>query len=142
MFGIVTYYKLIDRLLFSLLFIALSIRVSTQFYYGENYLNPAINQEWLSGVYYKGQSFFELSILFFSLVMVRRYFPRWCFIVVNFFLGLCLFQWVKDYFLDPYKWQVREETMFYVAIGWTVLEILISKNVKHKIFHYLKLLFR
>jgi len=146
MYATATYYRVAGNLLPAVLLLALVVRVLTQYLMNKFYdwSLPAgdVGNVYWTNVYYRGQAVFEFLVVLFALRMVKKYAPFYMFIIVNFFFGLTLFQLIKEYFLNPLKWQAGEELGFYLVIALTIFELVFRKDVLNKIINFFKLVFK
>lgn len=93
-------------------------------------------------VYFKGQSCFELLVLLGAAGLAKQNLPDRYFLAVAYFVDLALYGWIKEYFLNPMKWQVFEKAGFVFSLILLLFRLVISRKRRESIIHFFKLILR
>ena len=123
-----------------LIITACLIRVSTNYLYGMHY-QDADPRFWES-VYYHGLSYFELFVLIGAAGLAKLNLPDRYFLAVSYFTDLAVYAWIKEYFLNPMKWNDFEEAGFLFSLALLLIRLAVSKQRRVSIIKYFKLIFR
>jgi len=116
------------------------VRVSTNYLYGLHYKDA--DPSFWEGVYYHGQAYFELLVLIGAAGLAKRNLPDRYFLAVSYFTDLAVYAWIKEYFLNPMKWQVFEEAGFVFSLILLLIRVAIRQQRWLSLIKYFKLIFR